>query len=484
MRLGQVIANAAQLVRGSPETEISSIAYDSRKASPGSLFCALGGIKSDGSQFIAEAISRGAVAALSAKDLPGNYALAISDNPRRAMALAAANFYGFPAAKLTMLGVTGTNGKTTVAYLLYQMARAAGRRAGLIGTVEQRFGEVARPATHTTPESVDLQALLAEMADARTEIVAMEVSSHALSQSRVGGIRYAAAAFTNLTRDHLDYHHTMDDYFEAKSKLFHSHLAQQGTAVVGVEDEWSNRLAASLSGRTVWRYGIESGDITVRNLSMSLDGFTADFITPLGTRPVKSPLVGRHNVLNALCATGLSLAAGIPLDAVADALATSNGAPGRLERVPDPAGRRVFVDYAHTDDALARALDSLRALSPTGSRLVVVFGCGGDRDRGKRPLMGKAAAERADVVVVTSDNPRTEDPDAIIREIVVGIPEKKSHIVADRAEAIRIALKSAHPGDSILIAGKGHEDYQIVGTTKRPFDDRVVAREALRELSQ
>jgi UDP-N-acetylmuramoyl-L-alanyl-D-glutamate--2,6-diaminopimelate ligase len=493
MRLGQVIANAARLVRGSPEVEIRSIAYDSRRVEPGALFCALGGLKQDGSAFIPEAMSRGAAAILAPRDVSGEFPLATASDPRRAMALCAANFYEWPAARLVMLGVTGTNGKTTVSYLAEQMVHAAGRRAGLAGTVEQRFPGTVRPSAFTTPESVDLQALLAEMAAAGTEIVTMEVSSHALAQARVEGIRFRAAAFTQLTRDHLDYHHTMEEYFDAKKLLFDRYLAQQGVAVIGTEDDWSERLAASLHGPTVWRYGIDRGELTIRNLKLSLAGFEGDLTTPAGSRRVSSPLVGRHNVLNALAATGLALAADIPLNAVVDSLAVSRGAPGRLEPVDDPAGRRIFVDYAHTDDALARVLDAVRSLSPAGARLLVVFGCGGDRDRGKRPLMGRAAGERADVVVVTSDNPRTENPVAIIAEILPGlegaglsrVPESTARsargflVLPDRAEAITTALRLARPGDAVVIAGKGHEDYQIIGTTKHPFDDRKVARGAL-----
>jgi UDP-N-acetylmuramoyl-L-alanyl-D-glutamate--2,6-diaminopimelate ligase len=494
MRFGQIIANAAQIVRGSPETEITGITCDSRRVSAGMLFCALAGVKANGSTFIQDALARGAAAVLAEREVPGDFPLAVAKEARRATALAASSFYRWPAAQLVMLSVTGTNGKTTVAYLTEEMVRTAGRRAGLIGTVEERFPGVSRPSSYTTPESIDLQALLAEMVAAKTEIVAMEVSSHALAQARVDGIRFRAAGFTQLTRDHLDYHGTMDNYFEAKALLFRHHLAQEGTAVIGTEDDWSDRLAASIASRRPWRYGIERGDLSMPGVKLSLAGFEGDLLTPAGTRRVTSRLVGRHNVLNALCATGLALAANIPLDAIVESLATTHGAPGRLERVDDPAGRRVFVDYAHTDDALARVLDALRTLSPSGSRLVTVFGCGGDRDRGKRPLMGRAAGQRSDVAIVTSDNPRTEDPAAILDEIVPGlqasgldaVAERSAAtgargymVVQDRTEAIRVATRVARPGDAVLIAGKGHEPYQISGTTKLPFDDRLVAKAAL-----
>jgi UDP-N-acetylmuramoyl-L-alanyl-D-glutamate--2,6-diaminopimelate ligase len=502
MRLGEVIANAARLVRGSPEVEITRVVYDSRQAGPGALFCAVGGVKADGSSFAEDAIARGAVAVLSARELPGDFPLAVADDARRAMALCATNFYRFPAARLTMLGVTGTNGKTTVAYLVEEMAAAAGRRTGLIGTVEQRFPGVVRPSSHTTPESVDLQALLAEMVTAGAEIVSMEVSSHALAQARAVGIRFRGAAFTQLTRDHLDYHDTMENYFAAKALLFEAHLAAEGTAVIGVADEWSERLAllCRKRGHLVRRYGGGPNvagahvDIDVQDLKLSLAGFSGTLVTPKGSRPVHSPLTGAHNVQNALAAVGLAQAAGLPLNAIVDALATSRGAPGRLEPVIDPAGRRIFVDYAHTDDALARVLDALRKLSPDGTRIVTVFGCGGDRDRGKRPLMGQAAAERSDVVIVTSDNPRTEDATRILEDIVPGVELTSLRreteaalrggargyvVIADRAEAIAAGVRVARPGDVVLIAGKGHEDYQIIGTTKHAFDDRLVARQAL-----
>lgn len=490
MRLGEVIANAGRLVRGSPEVQVTRVVYDSRQAGPGALFCALGGVKADGASFIADAIGRGAVAVVASREIPGEFPLVVAEDPRRAAALCATNFYRFPAARLVMLAVTGTNGKTTTCYLTEQMVSAAGRRAGLIGTVETRFPGVVRPSSFTTPESVDLQALLAEMADAGTEIVAMEVSSHALAQARVVGIRYRAAAFTQLTRDHLDYHGTMDAYFAAKALLFHEHLAAGGVAVIGVADEWSDRVAreCKANGKQVWRYGVRgtSLDLELRDLSLSLAGLSATLVTPHGTRAIQSPLVGGHNAENLLAATGLALAADLPLNAVVDALTSTRGAPGRLEVVPDAAGRRIFVDYAHTDDALARVLDALRSLAPAGTRIVTVFGCGGDRDKGKRPLMGQAAGERSDVVIVTSDNPRTEKPSVIIDDIIPGVertPLKRGSgylVVEDRTEAIAAGVRLTRPGDVLLIAGKGHEDYQIIGTTRYAFDDRKVVAAALR----
>jgi len=498
MRLGEVLGAAARIVRGSPETDVADVVVDSRRAGPGTLFCALPGARADGTAFAADALSRGAAAVLADREIPGGFPLAVAADVRRATALASAAIHRFPAARMTMLGVTGTNGKTTVAYLAEAMVRAAGRRAGLVGTVEWRWPGGSVPASHTTPESVDLQALLARMAAVGTDIVSMEVSSHALAQSRVGGVRYRAAAFTHLTRDHLDYHGDMEAYFEAKARLFREHLAADGTAVLSASDPWARRLHAELSvkGMRTWRFGTgaDEAELRVREPRLSLAGFVGALETPAGTRDVRSPLPGLHNVHNALCAAGLALAGGIPLGAVVEALAMCRGAPGRLEPVDDPAGRRVFVDYAHTDDALARVLDALRALSPPGTRLVCVFGCGGDRDRGKRPLMGAAAARRADAVVLTSDNPRTEKPGDIVAEILPGVESEgmrrageetlaaggRGYVaVEDRAEAVGLAVRLARPGDVVLVAGKGHEDCQLVGSEKRHFDDREVARAAL-----
>lgn len=496
MRLVEAVAHAARIVRGDPQLEISSVAYDSRRVEPGALFCALSGTQQDGARYVSEALARGAVAVLASEPLAGDFPLVVSSEPRRAMALVAAHFHRLPASRLSVLGVTGTNGKTTTAFLLEAMAVAAGRRAGLVGTVEQRFPGVRRPSTHTTPESVELQALLAEMVQAGTEIVAMEVSSHALAQHRVDGVRFRAAAFTQLTRDHLDYHGTMDAYFDAKSTLFREHLAAKGVAVINTQDPRGRALADELetSGRTVWRYGADDAVLGVRQLKLSLAGFEGELFTPMGESHVRSPLVGAFNVQNALAAAGLALAAGVPLSAVVDALGTCTGAPGRLEPVPDPAGRRIFVDYAHTDDALARVIEALRSVAGESARVVTVFGCGGDRDRGKRSLMGAAAARGSDLVVVTSDNPRTESPAAIIDDILPGLEQAGCRRVSltearngrpgylaleDRAQAITAGVAAARPGDVVLVAGKGHEDYQIVGTQKRRFDDREAARAAL-----
>jgi UDP-N-acetylmuramoyl-L-alanyl-D-glutamate--2,6-diaminopimelate ligase len=363
----------------------------------------------------------------------------------------------------------------------------------VVGTVTHRFPGVERGAAHTTPESTDLQALLAEMRDAGTTLVVMEVSSHALAQERVAGLRFAAAGFTNLSRDHLDYHGDMEAYFAAKRRLFVEHLAPDGVAVVNARDPWGARLADQLGpGRTAWRYGTRAeDDLRAESTRLSISGIETTVQTPRGPLFLNSPLVGEHNLENLLCAAGLALAAGLPPAAVQAGLSTCPGAPGRLERI-EGRGVTAFVDYAHTDDALARALEALRALEP--ARLLVVFGCGGDRDRGKRPLMGAAAGRGADLAIVTSDNPRSEDPLGIIAGIEPGLAgagrprltaveavagEAGYVVVPDRRAAIELAVACARPGDAVLIAGKGHEATQLVGAERRHFDDREEARRAL-----
>jgi UDP-N-acetylmuramoyl-L-alanyl-D-glutamate--2,6-diaminopimelate ligase len=494
MRLSDVIAGTGARGALSDDPEIVRVTGDSREVVAGALFCALPGARADGHAFAAEAAARGAVAVIAERPVECAPArLLLAPSARRSMALCAANFHGRPGDALQLVGVTGTNGKTTVAWLVEACARAAGRPAGMIGTVTHRFPGVERPAAYTTPESTAVQALLGEMRDAGTRLVVMEVSSHALAQERVAGLRFAAAGFTNLTRDHLDYHGDMDGYFAAKRRLFVEHLAPDGTAVINARDPWGARLADQLGpGRIAWRYGTRAEDqLRAESPRLTMAGIEATVRTPRGPLALRSPLVGAHNLENLLCAAGLALAAGLPLAAVEAGLGASRGAPGRLERI-DGRGLSVFVDYAHTDDALARAIEALRSLGPR--RLVVVFGCGGDRDRGKRPLMGAAAGRGAEVVVVTSDNPRTEDPLRIIAEIEPGLSQagrprrtaaeavagEPGYVVEpDRRAAIELALACARPGEAVLIAGKGHEDYQLVGAERRHFDDREEARRAL-----
>jgi UDP-N-acetylmuramoyl-L-alanyl-D-glutamate--2,6-diaminopimelate ligase len=494
MKLSAIIQGTGARGDAAGDPEVLRVTCDSREVVPGAVFFALPGAERDGHDFVPEAVRRGAVAIVAERAIPcAPAALLLAPSSRRAMAIAAARFHGDPAAALTLVGVTGTNGKTTVAWLVEACARAAGVPVGMLGTVAHRWPGAERAASHTTPESTTLQALLAEMRAAGARAAVLEVSSHALAQERVAGMYFHAAAFTNLTRDHLDYHGDMERYFAAKRRLFVEHLAPDGVAVVNVRDPFGARLADQLGpGRRVWRHGGRSGDeLRAEDVVTGLSGITGIVHSPAGALAVRSPLVGAHNVENLLCAVGLALALEVPLPAIGRALSECTGAPGRLERFA-ARGISVFVDYAHTDDALTRALDALRALAPR--RLVCVFGCGGDRDRGKRPLMGEAAGRGADAVVVTSDNPRTEDPAVIIDEVVPGLDRSglrrlsaaalrgggRGFVVEpDRSAAVALAVASAREGDAVLLAGKGHEEYQIVGRERLPFSDRDEARRAL-----
>jgi UDP-N-acetylmuramoyl-L-alanyl-D-glutamate--2,6-diaminopimelate ligase len=494
MKLSEVIAGTGASGDLGHDPEVAGLTPDSRAVGPGTLFFALEGTRADGHDFAAAAARAGAVAVVAERPVDAGAApVLLAPNARRAMALAAANFHGHPGDRLLLAGVTGTKGKTTVSYLLESAAAEAGIPCGVVGTVTWRWPGTSRPASHTTPESTELQAVLAEMVEAGARLGVLEVSSHALAQERVAGLAFRAAAFLNLSRDHFDYHRDFEDYFQAKRRLFAEHLAPDGQAVVNAGDAHGARLAEELGhqGRRVWRFGAPGAELLAREARVGLAGIEAVLSTPRGDLPVRSPLTGRHNLENLLAAAGLALGLGLDQGAVARGLSASPGAPGRLERV-EAGGVAAFVDYAHTDAALAAACAALRQLGPR--RLLVVFGCGGDRDRGKRPLMGLAAGKAADLVVVTSDNPRGEDPDAIIAAIVPGVEQaglsrlslaevrrgaKGYAVLPDRREAIALALGAARQGDAVLIAGKGHEDYQIVGAEKRHFDDREEARRAL-----
>lgn len=494
MRLQEIIAGTDLSFEGAGP-EIHAIVHDSRQVGAGALFVCLPGQVVDGHDFARAAVERGAVAVVAERPLDLPVPVLRTADARATMALLAANLHGRPGERLRVAGITGTNGKTTVSWILQAIAEAAGRDCGVIGTVGYRVGGRTLPAPHTTPESVGVQALLAQMVEAGTELAVMEVSSHALVQERVGGLRFAAAAFTNLTRDHLDFHGDMDAYFAAKERLFLEHLAPGGVAVIHADDPRGRALCDRLAGRDVQVWGYSQSDAScalhATDVHMGIEGIAATLHTPAGALEIRSPLVGAHNLQNLLCATGLALALGLPPAAIETALRTSSGAPGRLERV-DGRGVAAFVDYAHTDDALRRVIAALREVGPR--RLIVVFGCGGDRDRGKRPLMGQVAAAGADLAIVTSDNPRTEDPEAIVADIVPGAEAAGRRrleateaqagadgfvVEVDRRRAIELAVRCARPGDVILIAGKGHEDYQIVGTEKIHFDDLEEARRAL-----
>ncbi|MDF1563828.1 MAG: UDP-N-acetylmuramoyl-L-alanyl-D-glutamate--2,6-diaminopimelate ligase [Deltaproteobacteria bacterium] len=480
--------------------EIGKVTTDSRAAGPGVGFFAVPGSQADGHDFLADALARGATLlalereeaapALSPDQAEGVAVLRVEDG-RAALAEAAANLAGRPAERLPLVGITGTNGKTTVSWILESIARAAGRPSGLVGTVAFRFAGIERPATHTTPGPEILQPLLAEMVEAGTELAVLEVSSHALDQRRVEGCRFRAAVFTGLSRDHLDYHPDLESYFQAKARLFHEHLEPGAAAVVSLDGEWGRRLHTELAERGLEPVGTSATDEPAEGaaafaseIRLGLEGIRATLHLPrTGALPIRSEMVGRHNLANLLSAAATAEALGISGEQIREGIAAFPGPPGRLQRVADPragtAPRHTFVDYAHTDDALLRVIEGLRLLSPPSARIVVVFGCGGDRDRGKRPLMAAAAA-RADRVVVTSDNPRSEDPEAIIAEILPGLPVGCEHQVeADRRRAIEQAAGLAGPGDVLLIAGKGHETYQLIGDRKLPFDDAKVAASAL-----
>ena len=494
MKLSAIIQGTGALGETAGDPEVARVTGDSREVVPGAVFFALAGAERDGHDFVPEAIRRGAIAVVAERAVPcAPAALLLAPSSRRAMAIAAANFHGSPGTALLLAGVTGTNGKTTVAWLVEACARAAGLPCGMLGTVTHRWPGTEREAGHTTPESTTIQALLAEMRAAGARAAVLEVSSHALAQERIAGMRFRVAGFTNLTRDHLDYHGDMERYFAAKRRLFLEHLAPDGVAVVNVRDPYGARLADQLGpGRTLWRYGGRTDDaLRAEEVVAGLSGIAATLHTPAGTLSIRSPLVGAHNLENLLCAAGMALALGLPLDAVARGLSESRGAPGRLERFA-ARGVSVFVDYAHTDDALSRALEALRALGPR--RLVCVFACGGDRDRGKRPLMGEAAGRGADLVIVTSDNPRSEDPVAILSHILpkleraglrrltaeaLCLDARGYAVEPDRRSAIALAVAAAREGDAVLVAGKGHEAQQIVGRERIPFSDRDEARRAL-----
>lgn len=477
--------------RGKLDQAIAAVTDDSRAVKPGTLFLAVKGERVDGHDFVRQAIQAGATAVVAQAEVDaGGATLVRVGDSRKAVGLIGSRFNGDPAAGLTMIGVTGTNGKTTTTYLCKALLEQLDRRVGLIGTVAYQIGQETIPASHTTPGALELQALLFKMKHARLDSVVMEVSSHALAMDRTAGCEYDAAVFTNLTQDHLDYHKTMDEYFQAKLKLFTGLGKGKKSgqrAILNMDDPRGDQIKAACLV-PVWGYAVQQrADLRAEHVRLSMAGTTFTAATPAGTFVVESRLVGEHNVYNLLGAMGVALHAGATCDQVREAVAQVANVPGRFERVVAGQNFTVVVDYAHTEDALLRLLSAAQALRT--NRIITVFGCGGDRDRGKRPKMGRAAVEYSDVVVLTSDNPRTEDPMAILKEVEVGVLEAlkrrsrvEYHLVADRRDAIGTAVGLAKPGDIVLIAGKGHEDYQIIGTKKFHFDDREVAREAIQQL--
>ena len=464
---------------------VTGIAYDSRAVARGQVFVALKGQKADGAAFVRPAIERGASAIVAEQPPPDGVTVpwAVVTDARLALAVLALTFHRDPSREMRVIGITGTNGKTTTAYLLAAMFEAAGVRCGILGTVAYRIGDEVREATRTTPEAPDVQALLREMVDQHCGVCAMEVSSHALSLRRVDGITFSAGIFTNLTRDHLDFHADMDDYFRAKRRLFEM-LPDDAPSLLNVDDPRGPSLVDA-GGRAVTYAINRPADVTPGPLSFSLQGLSFDVRTPRGTLHVQSKLVGRPNVYNILAAVSTATALDVTFDAIERGLKTLDGVPGRFQVVSDARDEvTVVVDYAHTDDALRNLLETARPLA-TG-RLITVFGCGGDRDRTKRPLMGAVAGRLSDLIVITSDNPRSEDPGRIIDEVQRGItPDTRRDsaqrllTIVDRRAAVTKAIELANPGDVVLVAGKGHEKYQVIGDRVLPFDDVAVAREAL-----
>jgi UDP-N-acetylmuramoyl-L-alanyl-D-glutamate--2,6-diaminopimelate ligase len=471
---------------GAAEDEVSSISCDSRKTAAGGLFVALRGAAADGNQYVKQAIESGAAVIVSEQPRPDTIPASLTwvqvEHPRRVLATISANFYGRPAESLQLVGITGTNGKTTTSYLVDSLLCAAGHRTGLFGTIAYRTPRGEQTAKNTTPESLDLERFFAELRDARATHATLEVSSHALMMDRVWGLRFAVAVFTNLTRDHLDFHKTLDEYFAAKRRLFEGLGAPPPLCgVVNADDPRSADLAG-LAQRTL-TYGIESAaDVSAKKFSLAFSGLEFTAQTPAGRVEIASPLVGRINVYNILAAVGAGLALGLDREAIEVGIRNCRAVPGRFERVDEGQPFLVVVDYAHTDDALRNLLQTARELLGKSGRIITLFGCGGERDRTKRPLMGEAAGSLSDFVVLTSDNPRREDPLKIINDAVVGLQRVQASYVIepDRALAVEIALEKARPGDIVLLAGKGHETYQVLGERSLDFDDRQEARRVLR----
>lgn len=495
--LAQMLADVEVMRRSGADVDVSGIEYDSRRVRPGTLFVAMKGGATDGNRFVEQAVESGAVAI--ATDTASIFDALRSAHPqlavlqvahgRHALSELARSFYGFPDEQLGLTGVTGTNGKTTTAYLINQILRQQDRKTILLGTIEYRIGDRVLASPHTTPESSDLLALFAEGIHEGASEAVMEVSSHALDQGRVWQLAFDVAIFTNLTRDHLDYHGTLEEYLRAKQRLFDGTCSQVPKfAIVNADDAAGQQItdAAKYAGAQVFSYGIDSGDFRASAIRMSASGTTFSMQTPLGGVPIESRLVGRINVYNLLAAAAAAYARGISIDRITHAAMTLQAPPGRFQTINAGQNFAVVVDYAHTDDALRNVTRLAREITEQNAgRVLTVFGCGGDRDTTKRPLMGKAAGEGSDVVVVTSDNPRSENPDAIIEQILPGLSGTSAKVIVepDRAKAIHVALEQARAGDLVLIAGKGHEKTQTIGTQVLPFDDAAIAARILTELA-
>jgi UDP-N-acetylmuramoyl-L-alanyl-D-glutamate--2,6-diaminopimelate ligase len=491
MRLAELIEGVATVQRGGAEVEITDLVYDSTRVTPGALYFCVRGMTSDGHDFAPDAVERGAAALVVERVLELPVPQALVADSRAAMAPLAVRFWGDPTAELTVAGITGTNGKTTTAFLLRAILEASGSQTGLLGTVKRIVGAREEEVVRTTPEAIDLQAAFRRMLEGRDRACVMEVSSHALALGRSAGIRFDVKAFTNLTQDHLDFHSDMEEYFVAKRTLFEHELdpgtPSSGTAVVNADDRYGRRLIEELrgSGSPLLTFSAAGGEADLRAEEVQFDAAGTRFrcLTSDAEAAVAMPLPGHFNVENALAALACASALGIGIGSAAAALSHADRVPGRFEPVALGQPFTVLVDYAHTPDSLDNLLRAARRI--TEARLICVFGCGGDRDRHKRPRMGRIAAELADACVVTSDNPRSEDPGAIIAQILDGVPKREDvRVEPDRRAAIGLALDEARPGDTVVIAGKGHEQGQeFVGGRKIPFDDRAVAGEKLRRRS-
>ncbi|MDQ3491129.1 MAG: UDP-N-acetylmuramoyl-L-alanyl-D-glutamate--2,6-diaminopimelate ligase [Acidobacteriota bacterium] len=476
---------------GSDSTLVTDVTHDSRQAGENTLFVAIRGLTVDGHRFIGDVMRRGSAGIISEYDPPENFQgnwLKVK-NARKSLAKAAAVINGNPSHDLDLIGITGTNGKTTTTYLCFALSKTANEKAAMLTTVEYRIGDRSEPAVRTTPEASDTNRFLREAVNEGCKTAVMETSSQAIDLNRCDWLKFKVAIFTNLTRDHLDYHLTMENYFDAKKTLFDGRLGEKpASSVINIDDDWGQKLANELkeSGQKIITFSLnKKADVTAANIEVSLARGTSFLLsTPAGERQIISPLVGKPHVYNMLAATSAALELGYGLDAIRNGLEICAGAPGRFERVPHDGNFAVVVDYAHTDDALLNVLKTARDL--TDGRIITVFGCGGDRDKTKRRPMGEAAGRNSDYVIITSDNPRTENPLKIIEEIETGVKETgcEYKIVSDRRDAILAAVAKARANDVVIIAGKGHETYQIIGKDKFHFDDREIALEALEKIRE
>lgn len=496
MKLSQLLKSCpVQQVHGNMELDVTGLHYDSRQVRPGDAFFALRGVVSDGHRFISSAIANGARVVICEEAFEGleSVTTVLVDNSRQAMAMATAEFYGNPTQGMSVIGVTGTNGKTTITYLLEEILIHAGLSPAVVGTINYRYGADLHQAPHTTPESLDLMKQVSDFRKNGARSLVIEVSSHALDQHRADGVHFQVGVFTNLTPEHLDYHQDMESYFTSKYHLFKELLPRDsGRAVINVDDAYGRRLAEAIPGALTCGCD-QSADVHPEKIDISLRGIRGQIATPLGTVEIASPLLGDYNLENLLCAIGAAVAMNVSLQAITEGLEAATGVPGRLEQIENDRDAVILVDYAHTGDALRRVIEAMQELAPR--RILTIFGCGGDRDRNKRPIMAEVAARGSDIAIATSDNPRTEDPEQILNDVRSGLVKvherewSKSEaeavagegyvVIPDRREAIQFAVGILRPGDLLLVAGKGHEDYQILGTGRIHFDDREELRKAL-----